>query len=77
MIEVKNGSDLPPDVKIIEKPLTRTEVVSLMQSSSSEQDWSTNCDLVKSMSGGRYPEFWYQAILVSGVGQDVFARFNR
>ncbi len=46
--------------------MTQDEVVALMKSSKSEAEWNANCDAVKRACGG-YPEFWYVAILASGV----------
>ncbi len=46
--------------------MTQDEVVALMKSSKSEAEWNANCDAVKRACGG-YPEFWYAAILASGI----------
>ena len=46
--------------------MTQQEVVTLMASSKSEEEWNTNCDIVKSRCNG-YPSFWYQAVIVSGL----------
>jgi hypothetical protein len=42
-------------------------VVALMKSSESEEEWNANADTVKAAFGGDYPEFWYKAIVLSGV----------
>jgi len=42
------------------------EVVELMESSTSEQEWNANCDKVKKACNG-YPDFWYRAIIASDV----------
>ena len=47
--------------------MSETEVVTLMMSSRSEEEWDDNCDKVKASHGGRYPGFWWQAIQMSGV----------
>lgn len=49
-----------------EKAMSKAEVVSLMESSKSEKEWNANCDKVKRACGG-YPDFWYSAIITSGV----------
>jgi len=47
--------------------MTRKEVVELMKSSKNVDEWNLNCDKVKEQFQGQYPDFWYEAILVSGV----------
>lgn len=54
--------------------MTQNEVVELMKSSKSEQEWNDNCDEVKKKCGG-YPEFWYGAIVISGVINEVNAKY--
>ena len=46
--------------------MSREEVIKLMESSTSSEDWNQNCDRVKEACGG-YPGFWYEAIILSGV----------
>ena len=46
--------------------MSEQEVVNLMKSSKSEEEWNANCDLVRKKCGG-YPSFWYSAIVLSGV----------
>jgi hypothetical protein len=52
------------------------EVVKLMQSSRSPEEWNRNCQTVKTACGGRYPAFWYSAILSSGVASATLAKFG-
>lgn len=47
--------------------MTRDQVVTLMKSSHSEDEWNANCDKIKKAFGGRYPDFWYKAIVMGGV----------
>ncbi len=47
--------------------MTQQEVVDLMKSSKTEHEWNENCDKVKAAFRGKYPEFWYGAIIQSGV----------
>jgi hypothetical protein len=46
--------------------MNQEQVVALMSSSTSEQQWNDNCDKVKKACGG-YPSFWYTAIIMSGL----------
>ena len=55
--------------------MTEQEVVDLMKSSKSEEDWNANCDRVKEANGG-YPPFWYRAIVASGLAREVSARWG-
>ena len=51
----------------MELDLTKqSDVVTLMQSSKSETEWNANCDKVKAANDG-YPQFWFAAIVLSGV----------
>lgn len=47
--------------------MTRDEVVTLMESSKSENEWNDNCDKVKAAFGGEYPEFWFNSIILTGL----------
>ena len=47
--------------------MTEQAVVTLMESSTTEAEWNSNCSKVKRAYGGQYPEFCYAAIVQSGV----------
>ena len=55
--------------------MTRDEVIALMESSNSAQEWRHNADEVKEACNG-YPEFWWAAIIKSGLGDRVNARWG-
>jgi hypothetical protein len=57
--------------------MTQEEVVKLMESSKSEKEWDDNCDTVKKAHAGRYPEFWFVAILLSGVANRVMSSWKK
>jgi len=46
-----------------------------MESSTSEAEWNANCDRVKAECGG-YPEFWFKAIVMSGLVGRVSAKWG-
>lgn len=46
--------------------MNEQEVVDLMKSSKSENEWNKNADKVKSAYNG-YPDFWYKSIIMSGL----------
>ncbi len=46
--------------------MSETEVVELMKSSNSPQEWDANCDKVKAAFGG-YPSFWFPEVIASGL----------
>lgn len=56
--------------------MTEAEVVALMESSKSEEEWNENCDAVKRQCGG-YPPFWYTAIIISGLYGRMAASWRR
>lgn len=56
--------------------MTRDEVVALMESCQSEEDWKVACRKVKASCDGTYPPFWFEAILQSGLGTRVSARWG-
>ena len=55
--------------------MNQAEVVSLMAGSRSEAEWNANVEKVKAACGG-YPEFWYLAIVESGLAYWTSARFG-
>lgn len=55
--------------------MTKEEVVALMRASSSEQEWTANCATVKKSCNG-YPDFWYHTIILSGLGDEIAARWG-
>ena len=55
--------------------MNQEEVVKLMESSKSEQEWNDNCDKVKKACGG-YPPYWFAAINVSGLAKRVLESFG-
>jgi hypothetical protein len=55
--------------------VTQEQVVSLMESSRNAKEWDDNADKVKAACGG-YPDFWFQAIVTSGLARRVAASFG-
>ena len=55
--------------------MNEQEVVALMESSQSEDEWNANCDKVKKVCGG-YPPFWFSAIIQSGLLKRIAARWG-
>lgn len=49
-----------------EEIMPEQEVVDLMKSSNSPQEWDSNTDKVRRIYNG-YPRFWFRAIVLSGV----------
>lgn len=52
------------------------DVIALMESSSSDQEWDDNCDRVKEANHGNYPGFWFRAIVLSGLAKRVTAKWG-
>jgi len=55
--------------------MTQDEVVNLMKGSETEKEWNENCDKVKAEFGG-YPNFWREAIVLSGIAQETAEKFG-
>jgi hypothetical protein len=47
--------------------MTQQEIIDLMKSSKSDNEWNDNCAKVKTEFGGHYPDFWYAAIIQSDL----------
>lgn len=45
--------------------MSKEEVIALMETSKSEEEWDANCDIVKERCDG-YPDFWYTTMITSG-----------
>lgn len=55
--------------------MTRQQVIELMESSQSSEEWNANCDKVKKTCNG-YPSFWFKEIILSGLAAKVTARWG-
>lgn len=47
--------------------MSEEDVVNLMLSAKSPDQWNEYADLVKSQFGNAYPDFWFRAVILSGV----------
>ncbi len=56
--------------------MTEIQVVELMKSSKSKDDWNANCDKVKAAFNGQYPPFWYPSIVISGVAKETALKWG-
>lgn len=54
--------------------MDKNEVLTLMKSSESKEQWNANCDRVKAMHNGSYPDYWYQEAILSGLIDDVLGK---
>lgn len=54
--------------------MNKQEVIDLMKSSNSEEEWAINCDRVRKEFSG-YPAFWYKAIILSGLEAETAAKY--
>ena len=54
--------------------MSKDEVIKLMESSTTRDEWDKNCDKVKAAFNG-YPEWWFEAIIMSGIARRVTAHF--
>ena len=58
-----------------ENIVTEEQVIALMESSQSLDAWDNNADSVKAACNG-YPDFWWESIIQSGLGDRVSARWG-
>ena len=47
-----------------------------MKSSKNESEWNANCDKVKKANNNNYPDFWYGAIISSGIASETAREFG-
>jgi hypothetical protein len=52
------------------------EVIALLETSKCEKEWNFNCNKVKESFGGRYPGFWYEVVIMSGLAYKVSKRWK-
>jgi hypothetical protein len=55
--------------------MNENDVVKLMKSSNSEQEWNANCQKVKAAFNG-YPDFWHASIFDSSVYAEAIDNFR-
>lgn len=56
--------------------MSQIEVVELMKSSKSSDEWNANCGKVKAAFDGQYPPFWYPSIVIAGVLKETAAKWG-
>jgi hypothetical protein len=56
--------------------MTRERVVALMNSSKTRLEWNQNKEEVKAAFGGDYPEFFWDAVILSDVLWNAQVRFG-
>lgn len=56
---------------ITASPITRDEVLSLMASSKSPEQWDLNADIVKQLHNNQYPDYWFNDMIMSGLADHV------
>ena len=55
--------------------MSEDDVIKLMESSVTEEEWNSNCDEVKRQCGG-YPAFWYSRVILSGLAARMSLRWR-
>lgn len=51
--------------------MTKDEVISLLRTTRSEQQWNDACDKIKQAFGGKYPDWWFLEVLASGLMAEI------
>lgn len=54
--------------------MTEQEVLDLMKSSKDKHDWNLNCDKVKAAFEGKYPDFWWDKVIQSGLADETLGK---
>jgi hypothetical protein len=56
---------------------TEEGVTTYMEGSLSEDDWNSRTEDVKTANEGEYPDFWFSAIVVSGLPSKMQAKWQQ
>ncbi len=56
--------------------ILQENVVELMSTSKTKDEWAINVDIVKRANGDKYPSFWFAAIVSSGLMDRVSRRWG-
>lgn len=51
-------------------------IIAGMANCKSEEEWNQNCDNVKKLKDGQYPDWWYTEIVLSGLAAKVRASWK-
>lgn len=65
--DVEDRSQLP----------TAAEVKDVMAGSQSKDEWNANCDKIKEAFDGKYPDFWYKDIIMSGLASQTSSKWEK
>jgi len=49
--------------------MTHDEVIALMKTATTVEEWETCKKQVLDSCGGKYPDYWYNDIILSGIDQ--------
>lgn len=55
--------------------MNEQEVIALLESSKSAQEWNENCDKIKRACGG-YPPYWWLKVIQSGLANKILNKFD-
>ncbi len=50
--------------------------IELMESSQTAEQWNNNCDTIKGLNDGNYPDDWWEVMKLSGRMDKIFSRWN-
>ena len=48
------------------------DVMDFMREARGNNEWRRRCEKVKRANKGKYPEFWYEAVIQSGIRDKAF-----
>lgn len=56
--------------------MNEAQTVALLESSTSAAEWNAHLDKIKAAHGGDYPDFWYGAVVASGLAARTAAKWG-
>lgn len=54
--------------------MSKEEILSLVRECRSAADWDYVCGLAKAEGQGKYPDWWYDEVILSGLFSEVSKR---
>lgn len=52
------------------------EEISLLNSTTSTDEWNTACEIIKKVRDGEYPHDWFPKVIMSGLMDKILSKFG-
>jgi hypothetical protein len=53
-----------------------TDVLALIKTSTTPEEWADNLRKIREANGGTYPDFWYDAVVFSGLLDRIIMKWD-